>query len=456
MRAATATSAEGAKTIRVGAAASSRVRLSIVREGALPARAPTGSRARALTSDSYVDHPGYGLTPDRVVQLYRLAELGHTQPQCDLFADVVENDASLRNLIEGRGQAVWGKESSIVADGADLDAELAAEVLGTALADLPFVDAIAHQTEFNPIGWAATEIDWTATAINGRIWIVPTWFANVEARRFCVEPTTDELRLITGTGLASQGEPLERGKWWVTRRHGARLARAGLMRTATWLALWRRYATRDMVVWLEKYGLPLALVKYDEATEDNAKAIAYEILDNIGNDGGAAVPKAIDVEVVKAENANGESPHAALLEWSAGELARLFNGGTLATTEGGGKEGGGSYAQARVHASIRWEAVLGDAERIQDSFRRCVAVPFMRYNGLAGRAPMLEIQVVRDQAPSDLLSAAVLLEQQLGIKVSQSQLRRIIGLRAPVGAGDAAPGPTVPGGAAPPAPKGDK
>jgi phage gp29-like protein len=446
---------EGAKTIRIGAAATPRARLSIVRDGALPARAPAGTRARVLASDNYVDHPGYGLTPDRVVSLYRLAELGHTQPQCDLFADVVENDASLRNLIEGRGQAVWGKESSIVADGADLDAELAAEVLGTALADLPFVDAIAHQTEFNPIGWGASEIDWNVIELGGRPWVVPTWFANVEARRFCVEPTTDELRLITAAGYG-QGEPLERGKWWVTRRHGARLARAGLMRTATWLALWRRYATRDMVVWLEKWGLPLALVKYDEATEDNAKAVAYEILDNIGNDGGAAVPKAIDVEVVKADTVSGESPHAAMLSWSASELAHLFNGSTEATNSGGGKEGGGSYAQARVHAAIRWEAVLGDAERIQDSFRRCVAVPFMRYNGLAGRAPQLEIQVVRDQAPSDLLSAAVLLEQQLGIKVSQSQLRRIIGLRAPVGTGDAAPGPTVPGGAAPPGPKGDK
>jgi hypothetical protein len=78
----------------------------------------------------------------------------------------------------------------------------------------------------------------------------------------------------------------------------------------------------------------------------------------------------------------------------------------------------------------------------------------MRFNSLGARPPVLEVHVVRDQAPSDLLSAAVLLEQQLGIKVSQSQLRRVIGLRAPLTTSDAAPGPTVPGGAAPPAPKG--
>ena len=124
------------------------------------------------------------------------------------------------------------------------------------------------------------------------------------------------------------------------------------------------------------------------------------------------------------------------------------------TGEGGGKEGGGSYAQARVHASIRWEAVLADAERVQDSFRRCVSTPFMRFNSLAARPPLLEVHVVRDQAPADLLSAAVLLKQQLGIDVSVSQLRRVIGLRGPLGSADSAPGPIVPGGAAPPGPKG--
>lgn len=393
------------------------------------------------------------------MSLYRLAEQGWPQAQCDLFGDLVENDGALRNFLEQRSQAVWGKEWSIVPDGAERDSAIAAEILDEQMRELEFGDTLAHQLEFNPIGWGATELDWHALELgegtSRRPWIVPTWLANVEARRFVIKADTDELRLVTAAHLAD-GEPLERGKWWVTRRVGARIARAGLMRTAAWIALWRRYGTRDWIVALEKYGIPLALVTYDQAIDDNAKDTAFEILDNIGNDGGAAVPKGVEVEVVETQsNATGNGPHPALLEWSKGELAHLINGAPDATNEGGGKEGGGSYAKARVSASIRWEAVVGDAERVESSFRRCVSAPFMRYNGLRGRPPRLEIQVVRDQAPSDVLAAAVLAFEKLGIVPSESQLRRVLGLRKPLGA-DGVPGPTVKPGAATPAPKGDQ
>lgn len=435
-------------------------RLSIVRPGSLPATAPSGTRARVIASDGYAQHPGYGLTPDRVVSIYRLAEQGWPQAQCDLFADLVEHDGTLRNFLEQRALAVWGKEWSIVPDGAARDTALAAEILDETMRDLAFVDTLAHQLEFNAMGWGATELDWQAVergeGTARRLWVVPTWLANVEARRFCVKVDTDELRLITADKLGV-GEPLERGKWWITRRVGGRVARAGLMRTGAWLALWRRYGTRDWVVALEKYGIPLPLVSYDPTIDDNAKATALEIVDSIGNDGGAAVPKGIEVKIVEATStATGVGPHGPMLDWSEAELGRLINGGTLATGEGGGKSGGGSYAQARVHASVRWEAVIGDAERIQESFRRCVAEPFMRFNGLSGRAPLLEIQVVRDQAPGDVLTNAVLAYERLGIVPSQSQIRRVLGLRKPLDKADEVPGATAPTGAALPAPKGDQ
>ena len=85
------------------------------------------------------------------------------------------------------------------------------------------------------------------------------------------------------------------------------------MRTAAWYALWKRYGTRDWVVYAEKFGIPLALVKYDPALEDNAKDVALEIVENIGNDGGAAVPNGITVDVVQADrngNAGGTQAEA--------------------------------------------------------------------------------------------------------------------------------------------------
>lgn len=412
--------------------------LSIVRPQPLPGTAPRGRAAREIKFDGWVDHPGYGLTPDRVVSIFRLAEQGYPQTQCDLFDDLRENDATLRNLFESRGQAVWGKEWGLQPDGTEGDSELAAVMLERALRPLPMLDTFAHQLEFNPNGWACSEIDWDTVTIDGRRWVVPVWFANVPTRRFRIVPETDALRLLT-TASRTEGEELEPGKWWVTRRSGVRVARSGLMRTAAWLALWKRYGTRDWVVYAEKFGLPLVLAKYPRDAEDASKDVALEIVEKIGNDGGAAVPNDMEVDIVEAGRTGDSSgTHGKLIEFCNRELAKLVNGATLSNDNS--QSGGASYALGEVHASVRWEAVLGDAERIQDTFLRHVADPFVRFNGLDARPPMLEIQVVRDQSPRDLLEAASRLKNELGVDVSVSQLRRVTGLRAPVGASDAAPG----------------
>ncbi len=414
--------------------------LSIVRPSPLPGTAPRGRAAREIKYDGWVDHPGYGLTPDRVVSIFRLAEQGYPQQQCDLFDDLRENDASLRNLFEGRGQAVWGKEWGLDADGTEGDSELGAKVLDEALRPLPMVDTLSHQLEFNPTGWACTELDWDVATIGGRRWVVPVWFANVPARRFRIIPETDELRLLTTT-QRTEGEALAPGKWWVTRRSAIRVARAGLMRTAAWYALWKRYGTRDWVVFAEKFGIPLPVVKYDTTVEEQGKAVAVEIVENIGNDGGAVMPKEMEIDILKVDRSGDASgTHGGLIEFCNREMAKLINGATLSNDNA---SGGSSYALGEVHASVRWESVLADAERIQDTFRRHVAEPFMRFNGLVGRAPMLEIQVVRDQSPKDILEAAAKLKNDLGVDVSVSQLRRVTGLRAPLGTSDSAPGKPV-------------
>ena len=87
-------------------------RLSLVRPGALPRQAPRGRSAREVQLDKWVDHPGYGLTPQRLVQIFALAEAGYPREQCDLFEDLVESDAHLRNLLEQRCQGtlqVWAE-----------------------------------------------------------------------------------------------------------------------------------------------------------------------------------------------------------------------------------------------------------------------------------------------------------------------------------------------------------
>lgn len=295
--------------------------LSMTRPSALPRKAPTGTEAREIPFDQWADHPGFGCTPQRVVTIFRLAEAGWLQQQCDLFDDLIEVDCHLRNLFEQRAQAVAGTDWVVQAGGPDAIDAQAAKVLGDALSRLPITEALEHLLSFNRYGFAAMEIDWDVREVDGRPWVVPVHFACVPARRFRLAPKTEELRLLTASN-STDGVPLTPGKWIVVKRAVNSLPRSALMRTAAWPALYKRFGTRDWVVYAEKFGIPLPLVKYNERNDDEAKTVAEEIADNIGNDGAAVVPEGIEVEIVEAgRNGDSSGTHGGLIGFCNREMS---------------------------------------------------------------------------------------------------------------------------------------
>jgi phage gp29-like protein len=406
---------------------------------------PTEMQARELPWGDWQDHPGFGITIERIVTIFRSAEAGYPAPQCDLIDDLVEGDCHLRNLFDARRQAVAGKPFVIQAGGGDELDQQASRILSMALARLPLTQFWEHQLTFNTYGWAATEIQWGMMEAEGRTWIVPVWLVHVPARRFRIDPITNELRLVTAT--SPQGEQLRAGCWVITTRPGP-LARASLMRTAAFPATYKRFANRDWVIYSHKFGLPLTLVKYGDentpladVTDDPSRQICEEIVENLGNDGGAVVPKSIDVQIEEAgRNADASGTHGSLIGQQNREMSKLVNGSTLATDNS--ESGQGSYAQANVHADVRWDNVIFDATRLEEGVELQIGQPFLVYNGLAGAAaaPMLSIQIAPDLSPEARVGVADQYVNKLGGRVSRSQLGQELGFRDPLNDADALPG----------------
>lgn len=419
------------------------VKLAIVRAPVLPKSPPSGAAARDLRMDQFPSHPEYGLTPPKIVEIFRQAEAGWIQPQVDLFDGVVETDCHLRNLFEQRCQAVAGKPWVIGAAGASEEDQLAARVLQTALKRLPMTEVWEHQLSFNRHGFAASEIDWDIVNIEGRDWIVPVWFTNVPQRRFRVGKR-DELRLIT-SDYATEGEDLAAGKWLVTRRAGPKVARSGLMRTAMWPAKFKRDTAGDWYIYGQKYGLPFTLVEYPLEGDETSKDVARTILSELSNDGGAMLPEGFKV-TIHSEGRDGDSSgtHGGLINFANREMSKLINGSTLANDNG--DSGGASYALGDTHADVRFENVAYDAGRIQESFRLQIAVLFVLFNGLHAEAPELAMQIARDSTPAQFLANADAAVNKLGGRVSKAQMHQVTGLREPLDDADAlerAPQPAV-------------
>ncbi len=427
----------------------------------MPMRPPLGQQTRDLSGfDGGIQHPGYATTPAAILAAWREAEFGNPKRQCDLIDDLVEQDGHLRNLFDKRAQAVAGKPSTIQAAGPESNDELAANVLRIALGKLAMSALYEHLLTYNKYGWAGAEIDWGTVAIGGRIWIVPTWFTAVKANRFrIVTPSSfvgrgaidaganiDDLRLYADLARP-WGDALIPGKWIVVRRDQSDIARAGLMRTAAWLSMGKRFSYRDWLIFSERYGIPFPFATYatkGEHADEGAIDVATEVVRNIGQDGGAVVPDTITLDLKEPISGDNKT-HPGLIAYCNNENSKLINGSTLANDSAG--SGGASYALGDIHDGVRWEAVQYDAERLQTAIAMQVFEPFMLFNGLAGQnvaAPKLNIQIVRDLEPAARVLVADTLVNKLGVKVSISQLRSDTGFREPTSDADAAPGAPMP------------
>ncbi|MEO7732853.1 MAG: DUF935 family protein [Kofleriaceae bacterium] len=410
--------------------------------------APRGQDARDLLFyDAVNNHPEFGVTPASILGAFRTAEAGDPTQQNDLFDGLVEGDCHLRSLFEKREQAVAGKPRVIQAGDASSEAQLAAEILRIAHEGLPLVDVFEHLLKYNRHGYSACEIDWGIRRIGGRDWIVPTWYAPVPVRRFRVNGGAlgllnggglDELRLITDY-RRPLGDQLRTGKWFLLRRSGTSLARAGLMRTGAWPAMGKRYGFRDWVIWMEKFGQPTPIASYSEETDEESKAVAAEIIRSLGETNGAIKPKSIEVEFAEAKRfGDSGSVHQAEIDHCNAEMSKLVNGSTLTNDNKG--SGGASYALGSVHDGVRWEAVQYDAERLETAFETDVSAAFVAYNDLRCAPPKLKIQVVRDLDPMTRVQVASKYKNELGGKVSAQQMGQELGFREPSGDGDDLPG----------------
>lgn len=382
---------------------------------------------------------------------FRLAEQGYPQVQVDLFDDLVEGDGTLRNLFEHRERVVANKPLVLTPGDQTTDGQAASRVLAYALARLPIKSMLEHALRVNRYGYQAVELDWDILTLEGRPWVVPVGFALVPARRFRLgvmgmlpvagETTIrlDELRLYSAVERP-QGDPLQPGKWLVLLNAASQLARAGLMRTAAPYAMAKRFSFRDWIVLSERYGIPMPIVKYDGTTEQGALEVAKQIIENIGNDGGAVIPKEMDISL----ETGPEPDHplqAALISFCNAEMSKLINGSTLRNDTK--DSSGASYALGNIHDQVAWDEVRRDGAMAGEAITLQVCAPFCRYNGLTCEPPSAAIIVEPDLGPIEMTSLMVKGKNELGIDVSQTQFRQHTGLRAPLNDEDKAPGMQV-------------
>ena len=379
--------------------------------------ATAGVRAVAF----FPRHPADGLTPQRLTAMLRMAEFGDAFSYLELAEQMEERDLHYLAVLGTRKRAVSQLPIQVVAAGDDADSLADAELVRGALnredlADELFdvADSVGKGYSVLRVVWETSERAWMPQSIR---WRDPRWF-----RATGIDGRTFELRTENGASV-----PLPPYAWVVhtgKAKSGAPL-RGGLARLAAWAYMFKNYDVKDWASYIETYGQPFRVGKYEPGATPEDKNALLTALVNIGSDAAAMIPRSMLLEFVEASRSSTDMYERAADWWD-----RQISKGVLGQT-GTTEVSGGSYAAAKVHNEVRSDIQAADALQIGATLTRQFARPIVELNhGPRRQYPRIALRLPRARAVVDMATAIAELVDR-GLELDQGVVRDELGFPDP-------------------------
>jgi phage gp29-like protein len=397
----------------------------LVQDGELQTNAAQITALRRVLSE----HPASGLTPSKLKNILESAESGDIQAQHDLYRDI-EEDSAIGSAMSTRKNAILTLEYTIEPPRNPTPAE---EQLTTAADDLirgipgfnkvllDMMDAVGH-------GFSPLEVTWEL--VDGRQ--LPVQFTHRPQSWFKWDKD-DNLLLKTPTN--EQGEAL----WplgWVVHIHKMRsvqAAREGLFRLLAWMYMFKHYSSADFAEFLELYGIPIRIGKYEAGTSEKDKRTLLRALAQIGHNAAGIMPKDMEVEIINATASsgnNGNNPFIQMIDWCEKSISKLILGQTL-TSGADGKAS--TNALGQIHNEVRRDLMIADAKRLEETITQQIILPYLQINFPnvdPRRIPSFAFDV---QEPGDLTQLADALPKLVGVgmQIPEPWARKRLGIPDP-------------------------
>ena len=341
-----------------------------------------GERGRWLQMTEY--------TPANVTRILEAANGGDIAELAVAAREIQERNWEVILAMQVRKSALtgldWGVEPG---DGRPASKE-AAEAFGCALKTTggeaglaSFPELVEHLMDAVVAPLAAAEIVWGAGGSLAGFRPVGAWHFTFRDSETPLLATTDD----------PAGVPLPPAKFIVHTRGGVcDPARAGLIRTLIWLHVFQNYPVKDLVSFVERYGMPFVVAKVDRNAWENERGVMRNLIRSFGPNGGGVFTKSTELELLQASNAGGDV-YFRLLEYTSRAITKVILGQLASSSESGGLSGGD--AQSRVRADL----LEADARAIESTVRIQLAAPWTKFNfGDAAAVPVLKF---RESAQED-------------------------------------------------------
>jgi phage gp29-like protein len=330
-------------------------------------------------------HPANGLTPAKLNRILIGAENGDLYTQMAFFRDMEERDPSIYGDFMTRRRCVLKREHMY--DAAQIESarsKKALEFLNDWHQSLDEFDNIAFDmTEAIGFGFACFEMKYgdydnyrapIAFVRHPQEWLRLKHQDGTMAN--AMSGNRDDLRLHDSSAF---GQELWAGGWLV-HVHKAKsgyLHRASLFRVLGWWYLAKVFAARDNSEFLEIYGIPPRIGKFDpQSASSKDKATLLRAVRELGHSSGGVIPTTMQLELLEAATGSTDA-FERVMRYADEQNSKAILGRQVVNSGG---LNGGSGANESNNADVADDLNISDCKQLAISWNRDVVRPMLALN----------------------------------------------------------------------------
>jgi len=367
--------------------------------------------------------------PEDVWLILDDANKGNCQRQSKLCEEIQEKDWDIGQALQTRAAVMAATEWNIIPARGDSSAE-AKSIAADVKEDLKSIrgDYFQREMDFDGLinsfsraylpGFAVSEIVWQA---DGTIEGFRQWPSHYFTYRNSITP-----RLL---GIGDYiGKPLPPDKFCVHEflPRGNDPTRGGLIRPLAWLFAFKSLTFKDLIRYVEKFGMPFILAKMnaadDKAFQEEAAKL-MSVIENFGSDGGGLFSQAIDLEFKDGATNAGEVYYS-FVDLCERAIQKIILGQTSSSDSRNSNR-----STAEVHDLVRHDLSAYDAGLIKRTIDQQILPPLVRYKyGVDAPIPEIEFDVTSYEQTL-MLMQIVKTANEAGYKLKDiEELSRLSGL----------------------------
>lgn len=377
------------------------------------------------------NHPGHRITPAKTYAILKAAERGDLATQAALFRDIEEQNPHIFSALDLRKRVVLTRDWSIEPpENADAKSKSATDFCREWIESVTDIeDIILDQTDAVGYGFATHELKWGLLdgkhVIESFLWRPQEWFrVRQQDGTMATVPRGDrsDLRLIDASVEGAELRPFG----WMVHTHKSKsgwLDRVPLMRVLAILHPFMHFAITDWSEFLEIYGVPPRIAKYDpnSPTAKSDKAALARAVRMMGHDAGGVITKDMEIELLEAAKGDADA-HERFIRLTHELVDRVVLGRQRVAS---GNMGGGSGVNEQNNETVRDDLTVADCRQMAQTWMRDALWPVSALNfGITDmrQCPRFVFNTRRPAKLSELGSGIAAL-QRVGLKVSAKWAR---------------------------------